>query len=375
MYLIVGIDPGTTLGIAALNFRGELIALHSSRDMGLNAAVRYLMHIRPDVIVSEVAGDVSPTPGFISKLGASLDAVVFSPKQSLSVREKVDLTAGYGVENAHQRDALASAINAFNHVKNKFEHIDSLGVEKADEVKHLVLRGYSITHAEETLEKKEVVEEKIEVEEKDTGAGEVKDGEAERLKKQVKRLNIGKQNLEDELKKREEEIKDLNIRISRMKRKYGIELRKDPEIRKRDKSINRLKNSVRSLKTELNCRLKDIDGLTKLWVRLARGEVAGIGIFPEAVNGITWIRRGLRRRDYDLLNNFRIALVDKKIRVDKRRVKDVLTADSKVVKEIAGCGYIEAGDAEALEKKFEKEYLVGVGGLKKIVNDYRKERV
>ena len=75
------------------------------------------------------------------------------------------------------------------------------------------LKAKSFLTEAEKLEEKEVVGEKIEVEKGDKDVGEVKDGEAERLKKQVKGLNLAKQDLEEKIKLAKETFQMTELEI------------------------------------------------------------------------------------------------------------------------------------------------------------------
>ena len=75
-YIIVGLDPGTTTGIAALNLSGDLVDLISSRAMSSSDVIEWIAaRGRPLV----VATDVFPTPGAVEKVKRAFNAVLFSP--------------------------------------------------------------------------------------------------------------------------------------------------------------------------------------------------------------------------------------------------------------------------------------------------------
>jgi len=74
-YIIVGLDPGTTTGIAALNLSGDLVDLVSSRAMSSSDVIEWIAaRGRPLV----VATDVFPTPGAVEKVKRAFNAVLFS---------------------------------------------------------------------------------------------------------------------------------------------------------------------------------------------------------------------------------------------------------------------------------------------------------
>jgi hypothetical protein len=120
-YIIVGLDPGTTTGIAALNLKGELIDLISARAMSSSDVIEWIAaRGRPLV----VATDVFPTPGAVEKVKRSFNAVLFTPGTDVPAEEKIALGKEFGYKNDHERDALAAAISAFKRHKNKFQQVE-----------------------------------------------------------------------------------------------------------------------------------------------------------------------------------------------------------------------------------------------------------
>jgi len=158
--LIVGVDPGLNCGLAILKLDGTPILIESHRGWSLANIIERVREIGEPTIVSS---DVSPAPGLLEKLSIKLNAVLFEPALSMSAEEKHRLVKSYverhniRVENAHEVDALAAAIKAHQHYKNKFERVDAKLKETGsnlapDDVKDLVARGYSVMRAIKTLE-------------------------------------------------------------------------------------------------------------------------------------------------------------------------------------------------------------------------------
>ena len=116
MHLIIGIDPGTTTGLAAVTLDGKVRHSESYRNAGADQILRTITSLgRPSLITS----DVTPTPGSVLKIASSLGCAVFTLYEPLSVNEKNTLTSGYDTGDLHTRDALAAALNAYNKNKNK----------------------------------------------------------------------------------------------------------------------------------------------------------------------------------------------------------------------------------------------------------------
>lgn len=164
-YLIVGVDPGVSTGLAALTLDGRPVLLMSKRWLSRNQITRILsQHGRALVI----ATDSNPPPSFVKKLAAMLNAVLYVPKQSLPVGEKREMVSrflegveGFRISDSHQRDALAAALKAYYSFENKFRQVDaqlrSLGLAvPASEVKALVVRGATVKGAIERMLKSRV---------------------------------------------------------------------------------------------------------------------------------------------------------------------------------------------------------------------------
>ena len=148
-HIIVGVDPGTTIGVAVLNLDGELKGLVSSRMMSVPDIVSYIREKGKPVVV---ATDVVPPPATVEKIKRSFKATLFAPNERIAVEEKVKLAKPYGYGNDHERDALAAAVKAFNAYKNKFAQIDRKApAHMTDDVKAMAVGGKAIDAAIEML--------------------------------------------------------------------------------------------------------------------------------------------------------------------------------------------------------------------------------
>ena len=120
-YVIVGVDPGTTVGLSVFRFRGNVLTIISKRISRCQMLKRKSeKYGYPLIFASDVQTSV-----FIEKLSTSFDSILYVPPLSISVREKNELSKDYEVTNAHERDALSAALKAHLHYKNKFTQIKS----------------------------------------------------------------------------------------------------------------------------------------------------------------------------------------------------------------------------------------------------------
>lgn len=253
-YIIVGLDPGTTTGIAALSLQGDLIDLVSSRAMSSSDVIEWIAaRGRPLV----VATDVFPTPGAVERVKRSFNAVLYSPGSDVPSEEKIALAKEFGYKNDHERDSLAAAVSAFKKYKNKFMQVDKKVPAEVDpdEVKALVVRGYSIENAIAELTAEPVPEVK-EAPAVEAGAG--SPPEASSLKsqnlqqsEQIRTLRSYVDDLKAELAEKAEIANRLSARLERMKDKASREIKRDQEIKIRDKEIERLRALLRSERKQM----------------------------------------------------------------------------------------------------------------------------
>ncbi len=138
--LIVGIDPGTTTGLAFVSLGGRVIALSSAKDMGLKETVRALEKQGEPLIL---ASDRMPAPSAVRKINAVFRSKIFA--EQMTVDQKGRLCRPYRVANHHQRDALAAALNAYNYYSPKIRQAEKAfrdaGLGDVESAVSAVLRG------------------------------------------------------------------------------------------------------------------------------------------------------------------------------------------------------------------------------------------
>lgn len=348
-YIIAGIDPGTTTGIAILNLNGKIVDLFSSKDIGINEIIKRLISFGK---ISLIATDVNPIPGVISKLSAIIGSPVYVPEESLQINEKLKLTEDYNIDDSHQRDALAAALNGYNKYKNKFQKIESLGLK--DDVKHMILQGISIENA---INKLKIGSKKIEEPKKIQPTKTIQEDT------QVKNLKGQIRDLKEQLKEKENEIQNLQRRISKLKSEYLTEIKKEPKIRELSNIINSLEYKINTLQKSLT----EIEKLKELWQKLAVGKILPVGIFPDVFNGITLIKRRLKDRDYNLLSQIRIAFTDGAENIKILNERGIIVENPRCLKILADCIYIDIDDYKKIQKNSK-------ASIEKLVEEYRSKR-
>jgi hypothetical protein len=246
LHLIIGVDPGTTTGISALDLNGNLIKIISIRNAGKAEVIKQILNMGKSSII---ATDKRPCPEFVLKIAASFNVKLFIPEKEFSQEEKSRLIKEnkIKIENDHERDAYSASYKAYFEYANRLRQVNSLeySEEEKDYLKHLILNGHSLKNALLFLEK---TEEKIKEEIKDKPTKrdkhieewieEIKNitRENQELKKQIQKLKLEKEQIEWEIKK------EKNIRKK--------EIEKDKEVIKLKNEIIRLKLYIESKKNK-----------------------------------------------------------------------------------------------------------------------------
>ena len=240
-YLIVGIDPGTTMAIAALDLDGNLLHLASSRQMNMSDVIESLYKVGKPLIV---ASDVQEMPYSVEKIRRAFSAIAYSPKLDMSVDAKMDLSSPFPYANDHERDALSAALEAYRQYRNKFQNLAKRVPpgHDLDEVRARVIRGHALEQVLGDLKVKPVAPESAEpavvIDAKRDERVRVLDG-------MVKRLRTFVAELQEAVKEREYEIHRLQTRLRRIHTARDTQLAKDTGIVKRDAIIQSLKKRLR----------------------------------------------------------------------------------------------------------------------------------
>jgi len=295
-YTIVGIDPGTKIGLAVIDLDGKLVKVFSAKNYPISAAIAWIISCGRPLIV---ASDVYPTPAMVRKIGSILAAHVHDLTKSLSTEEKIALAKGEGYEykNAHERDALAACINTFNYYEKKFLNVQKktpAGID-LEEVKALLVKGLSISAAinrliranEErkrrestvTVPKVEVAASQAQEEKKGSEKSESNDKDKIKLRELLRIKDTKIEMLEElmksrdaSLKEKEREVRSLNRKLSSIRSATTREIRRAEEIRKRETVIERLREEVRAKTEENRGLMRIIEGLKVMKKRKVNGE-------------------------------------------------------------------------------------------------------
>jgi predicted RNase H-like nuclease (RuvC/YqgF family) len=80
-YIIVGIDPGTTIGVAIIDLEGKTIEVFSSKNYSCSDVIERIIARGNPLIV---ASDVTPTPSTVKRISRIFSSPVHELDKSLA---------------------------------------------------------------------------------------------------------------------------------------------------------------------------------------------------------------------------------------------------------------------------------------------------
>jgi len=292
--LIVGVDPGTTCGLAVLDFDGEPLLMTSRRGLTRGDITRMLLDLGEPVVV---AADVTPTPEFAEKLAKSLNSVLFTPKVLPEAMEKQQVASEYSLkhgiafEDPHERDALSAAVKAYQSFKNKFEqveaHIRETGVKvPMEECKALVVRGHSIKEAIKQLTPKPSVRREAPPSQPSESPWDL----VERLKlriedreREITRLERLNESLTRKMRELETSVEGLREAIERARSAQVGEVRRDREVQ----TLHREVESLRAQSARSQAQAEEYRARLEKLRRLRELESRGEAVFLKPAESFT----------------------------------------------------------------------------------------
>jgi len=284
-YLIVGIDPGTTTAVAALDLDGNLLHLASSRQMNMSDVIESLYKVGKPLII---ASDVEEMPFTVEKIRRAFSAIAFTPKQDTSVETKMELAAPFAYANDHERDALSAALDAYRQYRNRFQNLLKRipPGHDLDEVRARVIRGQSL---EQVIGEMNTVAPVPVTQTPPVAVDEKHDERVRVLDGTVKRLRTYVAELQEEVKGKDYEIHRLSARLRKIHTTRDAELAKDTEVTKKDAVIQSLKKRLRKEERHNRNLTKRLARIKKFAELSMEGEVIPVKVM-EALT-----KEGLRR--------------------------------------------------------------------------------
>jgi len=252
VFTIVGVDPGTTVGISIMDFNGKLLETTSSKDMSINDIIEKILEYG---MPSIVATDVSNIPQTVEKISVSLGAKIFYPSSPISIKEKNEIAKIFpSVSNAHERDSLSAAYKAYHYYRNKFENIDArlkeIGQKSLSEkVKALVVKGHSVSNAIELLTEVDRSEEKVPGRgEKEEYKGEERDLVIQKLQIRIINQRNYINDLSNEIADLKSKIETFSARLERYDSESVVKVKKSKEVMSKNKVIKKQQMQLLELK-------------------------------------------------------------------------------------------------------------------------------
>ncbi|MHB8052605.1 MAG: DUF460 domain-containing protein [Methanoregula sp.] len=381
-YLIVGIDPGTTTAVAALDLDGNLLHLASSRQMNMADVIESLYKVGKPLII---ATDVQEMPYSVEKIRRAFSAIAFVPKQDVSVDTKVEMTAPFEYANDHERDALSAALDAYRQYRHKFQNLIKRipPGHDLDEVRARVIRGQSLDSV--------LGEMKVPVREPETAeAAPVPidsgrhDERVRMLDGMVKRLRTFVAELQEEVKGKEYEIHRLQARLRDVHTARDAELAKDTEVVKKDAVIQSLKKRLRREERHNRNLLKRLARIKKFAELSMDGEVVPVKVMDALTkDGLRRLAEDVGIEEGDIIFVSRTDGWGRNIVRDlaELRVKAVITAsdslaasDSQMLPLFREAGIPLLSDKQAGVQVRGKQGLAGKGNLESALREWQGQQ-
>jgi predicted RNase H-like nuclease (RuvC/YqgF family) len=381
-YLIVGIDPGTTTAVAALDLDGNLLHLARSRQMNMADVIESLYKVGKPLII---ATDVQEMPYSVEKIRRAFSAIAFVPKQDVSVDTKVEMTAPFEYANDHERDALSAALDAYRQYRHKFQNLIKRipPGHDLDEVRARVIRGQSLDSV--------LGEMKVPVREPETAeAAPVPidsgrhDERVRMLDGMVKRLRTFVAELQEEVKGKEYEIHRLQARLRDVHTARDAELAKDTEVVKKDAVIQSLKKRLRREERHNRNLLKRLARIKKFAELSMDGEVVPVKVMDALTkDGLRRLAEDVGIEEGDIIFVSRTDGWGRNIVRDlaELRVKAVITAsdslaasDSQMLPLFREAGIPLLSDKQAGVQVRGKQGLAGKGNLESAFREWQGQQ-
>ncbi len=285
--LIVGIDPGLTVGLSIMDLSGRILKIGSFREASRGQIIREITNYgKPSLICV----DVYPYPSYVEKISSTLNSKLYTPRSVMTVSEKNEISRklamqqGVNVKNAHQRDALASAYKGYVKYRAEFEKIeqryrDEYDRSLRDEIKDLMVKGRSLNDAIEEINNSLIEEQ--EVKEKITKpVSKIKPSpdidqlkkELEMLQELIDRERSKNTELYSEIQNLEEKLEHLQFRLDEDKSEYIERIQKEKAYIIQENQISHSRERIDQLENEIERYIDRIDELKKVvWLRGHKG--------------------------------------------------------------------------------------------------------
>ncbi|MFW9853217.1 MAG: DUF460 domain-containing protein [Candidatus Thorarchaeota archaeon] len=286
--LIVGIDPGLTVGLSILDLSGRVLKIESYREATRGQIIRQITRYGKPTLICV---DVYPYPSYVEKISATLNSKLYTPRSVMTVSEKNDIARkiamqqGIMVKNAHQRDSLASAYRGYTKYKAEFDKIDikyfnDYDKSLRDEIKDSVVKGKSPVEATEEIQK--MLEEDLVITEDLVEVHKEVEPVSPDISALGNKINLLQEQLDWERRKNselhlenrelEEKIEYFQMRLDEGKSEYVERIQKEKMFIVKNNKISFLEEKMKQLEDELERYENRVEELKKVtWLRNQEG--------------------------------------------------------------------------------------------------------
>ncbi|MFH1054149.1 MAG: DUF460 domain-containing protein [Candidatus Woesearchaeota archaeon] len=269
--LVVGVDPGTTLGYAVLDLDRKLLRVGSSKFLNISKLTSELILLGKPLVI---ACDKKKVPDFVHRLAIRVGARVVSPREDLLVKDKKSFVKGIMLRNDHEKDALASAVFAIKKISPVLQSIDEVIVKEnklhlKDSLREIIIPNpdLNIKNIIEILEKPDkiestIIEEAIEEKEyKKEDFLKICD-KVKKIEKEASILRKQNKNLKNQLNMNENEKRKISKLLNKERNVEAQKLKRDivkksmatlaDEMMEKNRIIEQLKEEILSLNSSIS---------------------------------------------------------------------------------------------------------------------------
>ncbi|MDY6789032.1 MAG: DUF460 domain-containing protein [Candidatus Nanohaloarchaea archaeon] len=342
---IVGIDPGTTTGVAVIDIEGKLVDHRSKKEFSKGKIRRFIISAGKPVIV---ASDVNPAPSLVEKIARAFNTELNVPKEDISQKDKEKLVEDYSTRDmdSHEKDALAAAVKAYRGVKGVLKKIKARSEGKeasyGEVVEEFFKTDKSLHQSFESIKDREEDIEEVKNEDRNLEDKEWKEiaeknlEKLKRRKKEVERLR----NYRDKLEGRIEELESEKNRLEDQK---STEIKKSEEVSKwRGRAKNR-KNTIQKLENKVESKDDVIEKL-KLALKEVKNGKRAVPVLKS--------RENVKKADEDTL------FIDGVETLPPSQVEVIITSDRGVAEYYRDKGIKVVKEEELEGMRLEDFYIV-----------------
>jgi predicted RNase H-like nuclease (RuvC/YqgF family) len=263
--VILGLDPGTTVGLAVLDLRGNLLHLSSRRSATDSWILNIIRRYGAPIIV---AADVAHPPERVRRIASQFGARLWYPPQDILEKEKDAIAAKFShilskIDDAHQRDALVAAYLAYLDFAPKFRQVEKRvgdNRELEEFVKRSVVLGKSMAQAVSEFERQSVEGHRTEDKEKRSAKSSPSRTEVSELLAKIANLKAELRAARAEVMKLREERARLEDELRRARR---FRLPPDEAVAKLRMERDHAKEQLRDARRNLNRLRRALHGVAE----------------------------------------------------------------------------------------------------------------